>query len=499
MSSEKVGKEIQSQYRLAKVLGVVAVVASAAAQEYGAGINYVAVNSLSVYPAMTSLVPLAMFVAGILLIPKTYLYARFSRVVSKSGATYVWTSRTLHPLIGFIVIFGWWVGVTAAMGFLAFTVGTTSAQLLVALGIKSGAWLSTRLGHLAIGLAVIWLIFSLHYSGIRNYGYFVIAMLALILITASTVMIYGFTTPSSLFISAASNVIHSTPTQPSVPPLTFNSFFGTVTLFMFAYGGISAATLLGGETRNPNRDVPRGIVYGWLVALILFTLVALAVFSVAPWWVVIDLIKSKASFYATVPGIITLVAPPAVGAFVTIVTTVILAKTIAPEMMESSRLLFSWSQDSILPSIFTHVNRFRAPDAALIASAILGSLFLAEATLIGWSIGVVIRSVTLVIAFMFVGLGAIREAFKRGPNKADWEKWVSSKSSVAAGVAAVIVGLILIPTVLVSKGAFIAFQPWFQLLVTVIVGALFYAISSYRMRKSGINLTKEILERIPLE
>ena len=54
MSSEKVGKEIQSQYRLAKVLGVVAVVASAAAQEYGAGINYVAVNSLSVYPAMTS-------------------------------------------------------------------------------------------------------------------------------------------------------------------------------------------------------------------------------------------------------------------------------------------------------------------------------------------------------------------------------------------------------------------------------------------------------------
>ena len=41
-------------YRLAKVLGVLAVTASAVAAEYGAGINFVSTQSLSVYPEFTA-------------------------------------------------------------------------------------------------------------------------------------------------------------------------------------------------------------------------------------------------------------------------------------------------------------------------------------------------------------------------------------------------------------------------------------------------------------
>lgn len=54
-----------SGYRHAKTLGVRAITASAVAAEYGAGINFVSMQSLSVYPAVHGLVPLAMFVTGI--------------------------------------------------------------------------------------------------------------------------------------------------------------------------------------------------------------------------------------------------------------------------------------------------------------------------------------------------------------------------------------------------------------------------------------------------
>ena len=57
-------------YRLAKALGVLAITASAVSAEYGSGINYVSVQSLSVYPDVKGLVPLAMFVCGIAMLGK---------------------------------------------------------------------------------------------------------------------------------------------------------------------------------------------------------------------------------------------------------------------------------------------------------------------------------------------------------------------------------------------------------------------------------------------
>src|SRR5271169_6822815 len=67
------------EYRLAKTLGVLAITASAVSAEYGSGINYVSVQSLSVYPDVKGLVQLAMFVCGIAMLPKAYLFAAFSR------------------------------------------------------------------------------------------------------------------------------------------------------------------------------------------------------------------------------------------------------------------------------------------------------------------------------------------------------------------------------------------------------------------------------------
>ncbi len=61
------------QYRLAKVVGVLAIMASALSQEYGSGINFVAPQSLSVYPKIEYLVPLAMFVTGLFYLPKVFL------------------------------------------------------------------------------------------------------------------------------------------------------------------------------------------------------------------------------------------------------------------------------------------------------------------------------------------------------------------------------------------------------------------------------------------
>ncbi len=68
----------ESIQRLAKAVGVAAILASALSQEYGSGINFVLTSSLGTYPAVTYLVPLAMVAAGLLLLPKVILFMRFN-------------------------------------------------------------------------------------------------------------------------------------------------------------------------------------------------------------------------------------------------------------------------------------------------------------------------------------------------------------------------------------------------------------------------------------
>ena len=71
--------------RLAKTVGVAAILASALAQEYGSGINFVLTSSLGTYPAVMYLVPFAMMAAGLLLLPKVIIFMRFSEVMPRAG------------------------------------------------------------------------------------------------------------------------------------------------------------------------------------------------------------------------------------------------------------------------------------------------------------------------------------------------------------------------------------------------------------------------------
>ena len=253
----------ESVQRLAKVVGVAAILASALSQEYGSGINFVLTSSLGTYPHVTYLVPLAMIAAGILLLPKVVLFMRFSRVIPRAGSTYVWLTRSLNLPVGFVVAFLWFVGIVAGIGFLSFSFAAFLASTLRALGLP-GAWAVTPVGHVIVGLLLIWLIFALHYSGVRNYGVFVLAIMTLVIVAAGITIGYGFAAPQARVLEAVRHVLGATP---PVPPLaqqtpSFEAFLSVITLFMFAYGGLTAATSLGGEARDATRTMPRGIFLG---------------------------------------------------------------------------------------------------------------------------------------------------------------------------------------------------------------------------------------------
>ena len=223
----------------------------------------------------------------------------------------------------------------------------------------------------------------------------------------------------------------------------------------------------------------------------------MAIFAVAPWQDVVAMINSGQSCYEAAPGIISLVTPKSVGLFVTILVTIVLAKTVAPEMMSSSRLLFSWSEDRIFPESFSKVNRFKAPSVSLVISAVIGSVFLIDSSLVGWEIGVIIRATTILLVVMFLGFGVIKTYFSK--HKKDWQKSVTTPAMLASAVAGIIVALVMIPTVLYKPGSPLVFQPWLQLLGSLAISVRIYAYAYRHWSSKGVNLEKELLSNLPLE
>jgi amino acid transporter len=455
-------------FRLAKVAGVLAVCASAVSQEYGSGINFVMVNSLGSYPAVKWLVPPAMLVAGIVLIPKVALFARLSEVAPRAGSSYVWLTRSLGLPVGFVVSFLWFVGVAAGAGFLAYASATFVAAFLGSIGVPS-AWATTSLGHLAIGLAAIWILYAIHVSGVRNYATFVSVMFVLVLIAAALTVAYGFGTQPETFLSKVGAIIPTTPPANEGSP-SLGAFVSVVTLFMFAYGGLTAATSLGGEAREPReKTMPRGIVWGFTTALVLYTAIAFALFHAVPYWTVGPLIATKHQALATTPGLIGLIAPRAVSAFLNLLVAIIVIKTIAPGMLDCSRYLFAWGQDGVLPSAFHQTNAAKVPHIGLLTIAVIDTFFLFEATFIGWSIGVVIRSISLVLVFGMLGVGiynmrygsarasALARVVKDHPDVLFW-----------APLAIVVAAILLASVIVVPKTPFY-FQPSFQGVIALLI------------------------------
>jgi amino acid transporter len=203
----------------------------------------------------------------------------------RAGSKHVWLARSLGLPASLLITFVYWATGPAGAGFLAYAFGTFLGNAMAPLSPALGHFLLSDTGHILTGLAAIWLTFWINAAGIKHYGVFVTILMFVICGVAALITIYGFATPPETFVAAASMVakVQLAPAATASPASLFH-FISVTALFVFAYAGLGAGPALGGETQQPEKKVPQGIMWGWLAALILFTAVAAALFHAAPWW-----------------------------------------------------------------------------------------------------------------------------------------------------------------------------------------------------------------------
>ena len=115
----------------------------------------------------------------------------------------------------------------------------------------------------AFGLGAIWIAALVHLSGLRFGGAYHNAWTALKLILIVAFIVAGFAlgdTQQISFVPSAVDLVH----------IGGAPFAISLVFVMYSYSGWNAAIYIGGEVKDPNRNVPRALFLGTAIVIVLY-------------------------------------------------------------------------------------------------------------------------------------------------------------------------------------------------------------------------------------
>lgn len=216
---------------------------------------------------------LGWILGGLLSICDGLVYAELGAAMPGAGGAYIYFREAFNRKSWgqlFSFLFLWETLFSGPLGIAAACVGFANYT----------RFLFPKLSHtdttfIAFGACSV--VTVLLYRPIRNVGKLSTIILAFVLMAMGWVVFAGV---SHMNIKMAFNF----------PPNAFhlsNSFFaglGAATLFaMYNYGGYNNATYLGGEIRNPTRNIPLAILLSILLVGILYVIMSISVLGTIPW------------------------------------------------------------------------------------------------------------------------------------------------------------------------------------------------------------------------
>ncbi|HET9648195.1 MAG TPA: amino acid permease [Microlunatus sp.] len=339
-------------------------------------------------------------------------YAEFASTVPVSGSAYTFSYASLGEIIAWII--GWDLLLELLLG--ASVVAQGWSQYAVVFMGQLGIDWPTAIGPgggvdlLAIFLiAVLTVLITI---GIKESLRVNLVLVAIKLFIVLFVIFAGiaYINPAnySPFIPPATGggeAASSWATQPLIQfifglePTAFGvgGIFAGAALVFFAYIGFDVVATTAEEARNPQRDLPIGIIASLVICTILYCAVALVITGMVKY----DQIDPKAALATAFqsvgkPGFATLIAAGAVAGLTTVVLTLLIG---------ASRVLFAMSRDHLMPPMLSKVHpKFQTPWVITLAIGVLAAL-IAGFTPIGKLEEMV--NIGTLTAFILVSIGVI--------------------------------------------------------------------------------------------
>jgi APA family basic amino acid/polyamine antiporter len=216
-------------------------------------------------------------IAGVIVLLGAFCYAELGAAMPEAGGDYVYLSRGLSPVWGFL--YGWTnsmirgpgmaaviaAGLLRFAGFLLPSVASPIFTWHFTLPFLSQPYQFTFTAAQPIAAGVIMLVASINYLGVRTAGHFQVFLTSLKVAAVVVIVILGLTLGG---LSGIHPMPIKWPVQDSI-----GAILTALVPAMLAYNGFQSLGLLGGEVANPQRNIPRAAILGSLLVISLYVLI----------------------------------------------------------------------------------------------------------------------------------------------------------------------------------------------------------------------------------
>jgi basic amino acid/polyamine antiporter, APA family len=455
--------EAEGDHSLKRALGALNLTMLGIGAIIGTGI-FVLTGTVAAQNAGPAVV-LSFVLAGVASVFAALCYAEFASLVPMAGSAYTYGYATLGEFIAWII--GWDLILEYALGAVTVAIGWSGyvVSFLDGIGIHLPRELTAARGSvvtLADGstvtalfnlpaVIIIAIVTTLLVVGIRESAN---VNNVIVIIKVAVVL---------LFIALAARAVDPANWTPFIPPnagvresFGWSGVMAGAGVVFFAYIGFDAVSTAAQEAKNPQRDMPIGIIGSLIVCTILYIAVAAIATGVMPY------------NQLDVPDPIARVADYAgLGVFSSLIKLGAIAgltSVILVQLLGQSRVFYSMSRDGLLPPFVQTIHpRFRTP---YITSIVTGLAVAIPAAILPVRDAAKLVSIGTLLAFVIVCTGVlilrIREPNLRRPFKVPFIWFVAPAGALSAAYLMF----------------YLDIQTWIRLLIWLAIGLTIYFLYS---------------------
>src|SRR5271166_1179047 len=195
---------------------------------------------------------LLLWVVGGVALCGVFSYGELAAMFPRSSGEYNFLRQSFHPALGFLA------------GWLSATVGFAAPVALAAMAFgQYGKAILPGAPPLVLGICVVWIVSLVGLRGIRQSSAFQMAWTVLKVTLILAFLVGGFMLGTPQPISFA-------PSSADLSQVVSASFAISLVFVMYSYSGWNAATYIVGEMHDPQRSLPRSLLVGTSIVIVLY-------------------------------------------------------------------------------------------------------------------------------------------------------------------------------------------------------------------------------------
>ena len=294
---------------------------------------------------------LAFIVAAAVVLPAAISKAELASGMPSSGGSYVYLERTYGPMVGTISGLGLWASFLLKSGFSL--IGFSAYFIAVT------TYFDVDMEMMVLSMSALVLITIINILGVKKVKAIQTPILFL------TLTMFVIICVAALFVDDFD------------AGRPFKAAFETdlwtlaeTSAFVFvAYAGVTKVAAIGGEVKDPEKNLPAGMLLSLLFATIIYSVLAFLMMAAIPgeWWVGADgkIVENPIFVFAEK------VAGTEFGIFAAIISVLAMISMALAGILASSRFLFAMGQDKLLPPALERVHpKYESPHWPIIITGL---------------------------------------------------------------------------------------------------------------------------------